>query len=169
MKNTNEIAALLSLLDDPDQEVLSSVTDKLVNFGKDIVPNLEDLWEKTNDLEVQERIEQIIHKVNFNDVFVNIQQWHRAEKPCLLYGSILLARYRYPSLNEDTIRRTIKSIYQSCWLELNNYLTPLEQINIINSIFFNVYKFQSVENTENKPSHFFINEVIDSHIGIRFR
>lgn len=165
MKDNKQIRALLHLLDDPDIEIFDSVSKQIMQYGKEIIPNLEAFWENTTDTDVQFRIENIIHKVNFNTVFEGFENWFKAEKPALLVGSILLARFRYPDLNEETIRKTIKSIYQSCWLELNNYLTPLEQISIINSIFYSMYKFKGHDLEENKPNHFYINEVVDSRLG----
>jgi hypothetical protein len=165
MKETKELKALLHLLDDPDKEVYETVSDKIIHYGKEVIPKLENLWENTDDGSVQERIEDIIHKVNFNDVYAHFEKWTQAEKPALMSGAFFLAHYRYPQIDEDSIRKTIKSIYQSCWLELNNYLTPLEQINIVNSIFYNMYKFKGLELEENKPNHYYINEVIESRLG----
>ncbi len=165
MKETKELKALLHLLDDPDREVFETVSDKIIHYGKEVIPKLENLWESTMDGSVQERIENIIHKVNFNDVYINYEKWNLAEKPGLLNGAFILANYRYPQIDEESIRKTIKSIYQSCWLELNNYLTPLEQINIINSIFYNMYKFKGLELEENKPTHYYLNDVVESRQG----
>ncbi len=165
MNETKELKALLHLLDDPDMEVYGTVSDKIIHYGKEVIPKLEHLWESTEDGSVQERIEDIIHKVNFNDVYTHFEKWNRAEKPGLLNGAFILANYRYPQIDEDSIRKTIKSIYQSCWLELNNYLTPLEQINIVNSIFCNMYKFKGLELEENKPTQYYLNEVVESRLG----
>ncbi len=41
MQSTREIDALLKLLDDPDQEVYTAISAKILDFGKDIIPNLE--------------------------------------------------------------------------------------------------------------------------------
>lgn len=156
---------MLQLLDDPDKDVYSVIADKILNYGKEIIPNLESLWETTMDTELQDRIETIIHKVNFNDVYVSFEKWFNSDYPLLLDGAILLGKYRFPDLDENIIRKTIKSIYQSCWLELTNYLTPLEQINIFNSVFYSMYKFKGFDLEENKPNHFYINEVIESRNG----
>lgn len=165
MKNSNEIKALLHLLDDPDTEIYETVSKKIMHFGKEIIPNLEEFWENTTNNEVQERIEFIIHKVNFEAVYHDFEKWFNANSPSLLVGSMHIAKFRFPDFSEQIIHKTIKSIYQSCWLELNNFLTPLEQIHIINSIFYSMYKFKGFDLDDNKPNHFFINEVIDSRHG----
>lgn len=164
MKDTKEIKALLHLLDDPDQEVFETISNKIMHYGKDIIPNLEDFWEHSSDSFTQERIENIIHKVNFNEVYSNFEQWFAKDKPLLIDGAISLCRYRFPDYHEEEVRKLIKSIYQSCWLELNNYLTPLEQVTIVNSIFYSMYKFKGYKDDQ-KPSHFYLNEVAESRVG----
>ena len=40
MQNTKEITALFTLIDDPDEEVYYTVSEKIVAYGKAIIPNL---------------------------------------------------------------------------------------------------------------------------------
>ncbi len=165
MKNTKEIKALFHLLDDPDKEIFETVSDKIVHYGKEIIPNLEHFWEETTDNTVQERIENIIHKVNFNDTYNDIKKWYFSPNASLMQGAMLLSKYRFPELNEDFCRKTLKSIYQSCWLELHNYLTPLEQIHVINSVFYSMYKFTGFDLEANKANHYYISEVLETREG----
>jgi len=60
LKENKEITALLNLIDDPDEDVYHTVSNKLVSFGKEIIPNLENLWESISNEETQERIELLI-------------------------------------------------------------------------------------------------------------
>ena len=74
MKENKEIKALLNLIDDPDQEVYSTISAKLVSFGKEIIPHLENMWENINNVDTQERIELLIHRLHFSDLtaeFIN--------------------------------------------------------------------------------------------------
>ena len=41
----NEIRALITLIDDPDEEVYLQVRDRIVSLGDDVVPVLERAWE----------------------------------------------------------------------------------------------------------------------------
>lgn len=165
MKNTKEIKALFHLLDDPDKEIFDTVADKIVHYGKEIIPNLEHFWEESKDNIIQERIENIIHKLNFNDTYNDLKDWYFSMKPSLLTGAFNLSKYRFPEMNEESCRKTLKSLYQSCWLELHNYLTPLEQINIVNSVFYNMYKFNGFDLEANKANHYYISEVLETRQG----
>lgn len=165
MQQENEISALLRLIDDPDTEVFDTVAEKLLNYGEDIIPNLEELWEVTVDTDTQERIEMLIHRVHFQNLQKDFYDWCSTSKPELLRGAILVAKYRFPDMNVPAILTQFDQMRRNIWLELNNYLTPLEQVNVLNSILYNYYKLQGHEITEREPKYFFINQVLDSKQG----
>ena len=153
------------MIDDPDDEVYDTVVTKLLNYGKDIIPNLEQLWEVTADETVQERIEMLIHRVHFHDLQQDFSEWSKAKHPELLRGAILVARFQFPDLNVPVILSQFDQMRRNIWLELNSYLTPLEQVNVFNSILYNFYKLQGHELTERDPKYFFINQVLESKQG----
>ncbi|MBA3829769.1 MAG: hypothetical protein H0X33_12585 [Taibaiella sp.] len=165
MQQNKKITALLGLIDDPDDEVYDTVAMQLLHYGKEIIPNLEKLWEVTADEIVQERIEQLIHRVHFQDLQHDLLEWTRSEHPEILRGAIIIARYQFPDLNVAAILTQFDQIKRNIWLELNNYLTPLEQVNVYNSILYNYYKLQGHELTERDPKYFFINQVLESKQG----
>ncbi|HRO43072.1 MAG TPA: transglutaminase family protein [Flavipsychrobacter sp.] len=165
MRENKEISALLRLIDDPDNEVFDTVSEKILHYGRSIIPNLEDLWEHTSDQDVQERIEQLIHRVHFQDLQQEFLEWSKSKHPEILRGAILVAKYQFPDLNIPSILSQFDQIRRNVWLELNNYLTPLEQVNVFNSILYNYYKLQGHELTEREPKYFFINQVLESKQG----
>ena len=61
----NEIHALISLLEDPDQDIYFQVRNKLVELGIEVIPDLENAWEMNFDSLIQIRAEQIIHEIQF--------------------------------------------------------------------------------------------------------
>ncbi len=164
LKENNEIAALLQLIDDPDEEVYSTVCNKIISFGKGIIPNLENLWEHTSDESIQERIELMIHKLHFKDLTADIEYWKNGSNE-LLQGALLTARYHYPEIQSIQTLQEIEKIRRNIWLELNNYLTPLEQVNVISSILYNYYKQIGVEIGYNQPEDFFINKAVETKKG----
>ena len=91
MKESKEITALLHLIDDPDEDVYSTVSERIVSFGKAIIPNLENLWENTGNEEIQERIELLIHHLHFRDLTKDFTEW-AAKDAGLLEGAMLVAR-----------------------------------------------------------------------------
>ncbi|AWO00463.1 hypothetical protein DLD77_01445 [Chitinophaga alhagiae] len=165
MNETREINALFHLLDDPDQEVFDTVANKILLFGKDIIPNLEHLWETTYDESIQERIELLIHRVHYQDLQEAVRLWGNAGAQELLQGALLAARYQYPDLQPTQINTEIERIKRNIWLELNNYLTPLEQINVLNSMIYNYFGLKGEEVSYQRKNQFFINQVIETKKG----
>ncbi len=98
MLETREISALFSLIDDPDQEVFNTVSNRIVHYGRGIIPNLENLWENTLSEEVQSRIEMLIHKLHYNDLTRDFTDWKNNPYHDLLFGSLLVAKFHYPDL-----------------------------------------------------------------------
>ncbi len=168
MTNTKEINALIKLLDDPDHEVFKTVRNKILDYGKEIIPTLELEWETTEDEILQERIEQIIEVVNFKTVKEQLNSWLKTTDHDLLSGTFILSEFQYPTVDRTEFDHIFKRIYQSCWLEINEYLTPLEKVNILNSIIYSSYKFFGEETTQLLPSSFFLSEVIHTRKGNNF-
>ncbi|MEO6668333.1 MAG: transglutaminase-like domain-containing protein [Ferruginibacter sp.] len=164
MKENREITALLKLIDDPDEDVYSTISDKIVSFGKDIIPHLEHLWENVHNEETQERIELLIHRLHFSDLTAEFIKWKDGEAD-LLQGAIIVAKYHYPDMNAVVIMQELEKLRRNIWLELNSYLTPMEKANVLNSIFYNYYKQMGVEISYESPDPFLINKTLEAKKG----
>ncbi len=160
MQETKELNALFTLIDDPDEEVYSTVSEKIVGYGKPIIPNLEHLWETTPNEGIQERIEMIIHRLHFTDLFSDFTEWKDSAYHDLLFGALLVAKFQYPDLQTSPTLQEIEKIRRNIWLELNSFLTPLEQANVLTSIIYNFYHLKGVEVNYTNPDEFFIHKVL---------
>ncbi|MCL6523784.1 MAG: transglutaminase-like domain-containing protein [Thermoflavifilum sp.] len=164
MADANEINALLHLLDDPDQEVFDTVADRIVHLGKQIIPSLEHVWENTLNEAVQERIEWLIHRVHLQDLLADMRLW--AQSPDnLLKGALLVDKYQYPELAEEPVWKTIEKLKRNIWLELNDYLTPVERINVMNSMLYSYWGIKGFEISEQQKNHFFLHQLLDTKRG----
>ena len=164
MIETPEIKAILRLIDDPDQEVYEAVQEKIVSFGRPIIPNLEHLWENAQDFFLQERIERIIHGIHFEDLKTDWQHWLTGSRD-LLQGALLISRYHYPALDTTQIRSNLEKIRRNIWLELNNYLTAMEKIHVMNSVLFDFSKISGEAVQADRPECFFINKLLETQTG----
>ncbi len=166
MKNENSIKALIQLIDDPDEHIYEHVRDQLMSHGKKVISFLENSWETENyGLVFQSRIETIIHDIQFNVVKDELKDWIDSPQKDLLEGALIIARYQFPSLNENFIHETISSIRQDIWLELNNAQTSFEKVRIFNKIFFDKYQFKGDSKNYHSPNNSFINKVFESKRG----
>jgi regulator of sirC expression with transglutaminase-like and TPR domain len=165
MEETREISALFKLIDDPDEEVFSAVSGKLLGIGKTIIPNLEHLWENTPNEQIQERIELIIHRLHYTDLSEDFRQWTLAGHHDLLVGALLVSKFQYPDLSTSGTLLEVEKIKRNIWLELNNYLTPLEQIRIVTGILYSYYNLKGNEVAYSDPNEFLIHKVLESKRG----
>jgi regulator of sirC expression with transglutaminase-like and TPR domain len=165
MEQTKEISALLNLIDDPDEEVFGVVSNKIIGFGRTIIPNLEHLWETTPDEQIQERIELIIHRLHYTDLTEDFRQWSLAGHHDLLLGSLLVSKFQYPDLTTSSVLLEVEKMRRNIWLELNNYLTPLEQIRIVTGILYSYYSLKGSEVVYSNINEFLIHKVLESKRG----
>jgi regulator of sirC expression with transglutaminase-like and TPR domain len=161
----NEIKALLHLMDDPDEDVYQSVCEKIITFGKAIIPNLEHLWESNNNETTQLRVEQLIHRLHFRELTEEFTVWLNDSNSSLLSGSLIIAKYHFPEINATQVLQEIEKIRRNVWIELNAYLTPMEKITVLNSIFYNYYKQIGVDLNYESPDQFLINKTLETKSG----
>ena len=131
------IQALVRLIDDPDEMVFQQVRDELMKFGSQVLPVLEQSWEQDYyGLLFQDRVENLIHDIQFENVKSQLSAWLQSPDKDLLEGAIIIARYQYPGMDEGLLNERIQAIRRDIWLELNDNQTAFEQVKIFNRIFF---------------------------------
>lgn len=157
-----ELDALVSLLDEPDVAIFNQVRDKLFSYGHEVIPALEDARDAFHDDSIQHRIETIIHHIQFEYVFKALKDWRNSKEQDILKGFILVAKCQYPNLDENDIITEIGKIIQDVWLELNNNLTPLEKIKVVNHIFYDVHGFKGNTKDMHATQNSFINLVFET-------
>ncbi len=168
MENEKEIKALFKLIDDPDEEVFNTISDRLLNYGSPIIPDLENLWENTLEEATLERIEMMIYKLRLQDLKDAFATWKSSPEPSLFEGALLVTQFQFPELAIDNLRHQMEKIRRNIWLELNNYLTPLEQANVIRNILFNYYQIKGTEVNYEKPEEFLISAPLQFKKGNAF-
>lgn len=159
------LRAMIGLLEDPDEAVFGEVKQRLLNIGYPAIDTLEDVWESTFNNLLQTRIEDIIHEIQFNQVLLDLDTWTKEGGIDLLEGAMLIARYQYPDIDEDYVRRNIDLIKKDVWLELNPNLTAYEKVRVLNHILFDVHGFSGNTTNYHAPQNSFINNVLESKKG----
>ena len=165
MVNNKEVEALLTLIEDPDSEVFEAVSNRIIAYGTPLIGHLEELWENTFDNSIQERIETLIHRLHFTGLKNDFKEWSEAPHNELLPGALLVAKLIYPDLHTGKVIQDIERLRRSIWIELNNYLTPLEQVNVVCSILYNYFGLKSIPPGQKKPADFLVSHIIESKKG----
>jgi len=160
-----ELKALISLLDDPDWTVYEAVKSRLTNLGPEILPELKNSWESNINELFLERSTLIISEIQFNETLDQFNDWVNSGGKNLLQGAYLIARYNFPDLDFEIIQQKVEKIKRDAWLQMNDNLTPLEQIRVLNHIIYNIHKFSRNNTDFYSPKNSYINQVIENKKG----
>ncbi len=163
--NRNEVDALIRLLDDTDAEIYNQIQDRLIHYGKEVIPILETAWSSSMEAIMQERIAAVIHKIQFDDLRHDLHVWAHSGSHDLIKGAILVSRYQYPELSEESVQKMLDKIRKDAWLEMNDGLTALEQIKVLNKIFFDIHGFTGNTQNYHAPQNSFINIALETKRG----
>ena len=154
INTTGEINALLNLIEDPDDEVYQTITKRFIGFGQDVIPVLNEFQEMTDDPLQVAKINSIISQIAISCLENAITEWLKSEDQSVLEASLFISAYLNPEYDRDRLFFEVEKIRKTIWLELNDYLTPLEEINILNKIIFGHYNFKGMELDHGSISHF---------------
>lgn len=162
----NELRALITLIDDPDEAVYDQIRSKIIGMGEEVVPQLERAWEfdDLGDM-FRNRIEDILHTIHLGGVTDRLKAWHASGGEDLLEGALIISRYRYPEMDEQKVKARLASIRQDIWLELTDHLTAFEKVRVFNHIFFQIHGFKGNKRNYHAPQNSYINEVLESKTG----
>ncbi|HWS00007.1 MAG TPA: hypothetical protein VN249_05285, partial [Prolixibacteraceae bacterium] len=136
------IDALISLLDDQDELVFSSVKEKLISLGSTVLPRLEDSLLSADSYEHAKKLEEIISHLKKDIIVTRMKQWILAEDRDLIDGWLLVSSIHHPNITKEKIENSIQKICREVWLEITESMTSLEKVAVINYILFKVNRFE---------------------------
>lgn len=160
-----ELTALVNLLDEPDESAFEKVQEKLFYFGKDALPFLEHARDDVFDSRTQERIDNIIHRIRLDDITAEFTNWLNTGSSDLLKGFVLVSKIINPQIEEEAVTREVEQIRMDAWLELNESLTALENVKVLNHILFHVHNFDGNRIHPMAPENFYLPSLLQSGKG----
>lgn len=163
--NEAELRSLVTLLDDDDPEVFHHIEQRLLSFGTQVIPFLEEEWGELKDMVHQQRLENIIHQLQFNALFNEFEEWYKTKDHDLLHGVYLVSKYRFPDYDKQHLISSIEKLRLDVWLELNYELSPYEKVRIINYILYQVHGLKGNVDNYHDPANSFINQVLETKKG----
>ncbi len=162
-----EIKALISLLEDDDEEIQNHVIKKIKSLGGIAIPYLENEWENTglSSPIFQKRIEELIHDLQFNSVVDRLSIWKEGGALNLLEGMWIITTYQYPDFSIEKLKAEIEQIFYEVWIEFKPNMHPTDQIRILNSVIFDKLKFGPNTKNFHSASNSMLNIVMETHKG----
>jgi regulator of sirC expression with transglutaminase-like and TPR domain len=161
----NELNALVSLIDEPNDEMFVAIRQKVLSYGVTAIPVLEEAWVNTFADSDSQRIESIIEDIRRSDLSVKIFQWLESDNPELLDGYLHLMRYLKPDFDESSFKVLFEKIYREVWLELNENLTALEKVKVFNHVIYKVNAITNIQQAKVKSSSYYLSYLEENNIG----
>ena len=165
MINLTEVKSLITLLDDPDQEIFSHVHEKLLSYGNEAVEHLESAFEQAFDSIQQERIANLVHEIQFGTLKNDLKLWHQSGAFDLLQGILIINRYQYPDLDEQKIINQIEALKREVWIQMMNESSPSEQVKLINHVFYHINGFSGNTINHQDPQNSYLSQVLETKKG----
>jgi len=162
---TGELNALVSLLDDSDQEVRNHVRDRIISLGNEIIPFLEKKWEKSFNPDIQKQIEELVHDLQFSLLKTRLKEWKDTDDRDLLTGLWIVNTYQYPDLEYEKLNAEMHQLYFEVWTSFKSDLLPYDQVRIINDVLFSRLRFAANTKNFHSPANSMLSSVLDSKRG----
>ncbi len=162
---SGEINALINLIDDPDEIVFNSIKKRFIGIGPSMIPLLKEQMDYTQDLWIAKKYDHLIFSISIDRFEKQIALYRNGASPNILDISIYLSQFIDNELDKETVLFEIDKIKRSIWLELNDYLTPLEEVNIFNKILFSYYKFNGKILSHTNIEEFSLSNLLVSKTG----
>lgn len=160
---TKEIKALISLLDDP--EVAPQIQGEIQNLGESIIPFLEESWEESLDPQQQQRLEDLIHRLQFEGLQGRLRVWRDSGGQDLLEGMWLLNSYQYPDADLQALNRAIEQLRFEAWTLLRSDMHPADQVQVLNHVLFRNHKFAANTQHFHSPANSMLHRVLETKRG----
>lgn len=160
-----EVESLIKLLDDPDTEISNHVEERLLSYGNDVISYLENAWSQSLDVVLQERIENLVHKIQFSNVKRDLELWYISGAFDLLQGMLILNKYQYPDLDEQKIINQLEDIKRDIWMQMLYEMSPVEKVKLINHILYETHGFSGNTTNHQDPQNSYLNQVLESRKG----
>jgi regulator of sirC expression with transglutaminase-like and TPR domain len=160
-----ELIALIHLLEDDDVSVYAHVSDKLKSLGMPIIEKLEEVALNTEEPVLASRIEDLMQQIKWQDLLQNFSLWSISNDPDVLRGNYLISKFCHQQVQFDLMYDSMQRIKKQIWMELHQYLTPFEQISIINQVLFIHEDFQSIGPNEPQIHHYSLSSVLQTKKG----
>jgi regulator of sirC expression with transglutaminase-like and TPR domain len=163
--NHKEVESLIRLLDDPDLEIASHVEQKLLSYGSEVIDQLESAWAQSLDTLLQERIENLVHKIQFLDVKRELELWYIGGSFDLLQGILIVNKYQYPDLDEQKVINQIEDIKRDIWMQMVYEMSSVEKVKLMNHILYTIHGFTGNTTNHQDPQNSYLSQVLESRKG----
>ncbi len=109
----SSIKALISLLEDPNEQIYNEIYKTIVALGEDGIMPLQSTYDTSEDELQKERIVAILDALKLDKIEKDLKNWSDFNNTDLLAGLLEIAAYGYPNLDASEVKETLNKIESS--------------------------------------------------------
>ncbi len=162
---TKELTALIQLLDEPDEQVYAAIRSSIIAMGVDALPLLEEADNNMLAPKESARIEKIMNAIRVEDIFAKLKSRAEHDSHDLLEAWILISNFHSPEDGNESMKTQVDKLYRDIWVEMNSELTALEKIRVVNHVFYDVYKFDALQEKKSVLPPYLLGNVLRMQKG----
>ncbi len=165
MKANQNISAIVNLLDDPDQIIYDEIKKKLIEVGPSCIPVLEKvIFENKLGVVFTSRANNLISEIKLNQFLSTHQYW--LKNPFNLIDGIMdIDQYFFPNVTRNYIEHEINEIVKDINSDINNNMSPIEKVKVINEVIFDVHKVRGDKKDYHNPKNSSFGSLIKNKKG----
>jgi regulator of sirC expression with transglutaminase-like and TPR domain len=164
--SVSEIHALIQLLDDPDEGVYRHVREELLSKGTGILPAvLEHRADKSHCAVHESRLNELVDGLHGGYVKNGLQDWFKEGAQDIIEGALWIHKAADPLIDIEEVNAQYEKLKRDVWLELNEELTALEQVRILNHVLFSAEGFTNAKSGHPDPQDALIGDVMKLKSG----
>jgi hypothetical protein len=165
MKSRNEIDALVSLLDDPDEIIFNQIKSQLLELGTDCIAHLEKAnFENEYGQIFKSRISEITHEISLSKILKEHKEWiHHPVN--LIDGVNQIDQYFFPNITESYIQNELSTIASEISEHLSLSMSPIEKVSVINDILYDNYNFRGDKKNYHSPENSSFGKLLQTKKG----
>lgn len=164
-QKTKKLQTLIHLLDVSDEAAYEEVTSQIMAYGPDAIGVLEQAWLKLPDAERQNRLLTLIQQLHLERIYQKLTIWANFYPGDILQGYFLVSQYHYSDLDMEEVDGLLQEIRDDLRYELDDHLTPLQKIKVVNHILFDIHHLRVNVKKENIIGSNFLNRLLTTKKG----
>lgn len=166
MEDLKVLHAMVSLLDDSDEEVVEIVEKQILEKGDDYASQLEEIWLSGEyDGSLNNRIESLLKRIQKQKLKQDIHNWLNSNKRDVLEAWVLASRIQYPNLDRGIIKAHLSRLKIDAWVKLSGVENPIDKIKTLNHVFFEIYGFKGNNENYHSPDNSILTRVLETKKG----
>ena len=134
--------------------------------GTEVLPALLESRESHAHCEEHERrMDELVDGLHGAYVHQGLRDWFDSGAESAIEGAMWVHKAADPLLDMEVLRDAYEKLKRNVWLELNEELTALEQVRIVNHILYDVEEFSNAKSGQPDPMHALLGEVLSERKG----